>query len=79
VREQGAKPFEIVLASSPDRDDLVAEIWVGTSQLGEARIEGNTVVVDIFRHPNAPRWTLLHSDLIALLTAAKQKLTGPTN
>lgn len=73
------KSLEVVLASVPDREDLVAELWFGNSQLGEVRIDGDRLVVDIFANPNASVWTLEYSDLIDLLTAAKHRLQGSAN
>ena len=41
-------PLTIELVSVPDRDDLVAEVWLGQYLLAELRQEGGHVRVQLY-------------------------------
>lgn len=59
--------FEIILASVPDRDDLVAEIWRGDAQFAEVRRDVERFLVEVYKNPNDLKWTFEHSELIGAL------------
>jgi|JI102314A1RNA_FD_contig_21_16220032_length_331_multi_3_in_0_out_0_1 hypothetical protein len=66
--------FEIILASVPDRDDLVAEIWRGDSQFAEVRREEERFFVELYPNPKDLAWIFEHSELIEALNAAERRL-----
>ena len=68
--------FEIILASVPDRDDLVAEIWRGDAQFAEVRLDVEQFLVEVYKNPNDLKWTFDHSELVGALNAAKSRLGG---
>lgn len=71
-----SRATEVVLASVPDREDLVAKIWIEGSQLAEVRRDGHEFLVEVYPHSSGAIWHLRHCDLIDLLNAAKQKIAG---
>lgn len=62
-------PFTIQLASVPDRELLVAEIWLGDTQVAEVSQESNAPVVEIFPHPRGGAWIL---PLVPFLSAVQE-------
>jgi hypothetical protein len=46
--------MQIVIASLPDRERVVAEIWCSSYQLAELRDDGGEVAVEILPHPSLP-------------------------
>lgn len=68
------KEVTIQLASVPDRDSLVAEIWIGDNQLAELyEVEGR---ISLEIYPNLTGESLIFDldDLINKLLLAKSKL-----
>lgn len=68
--------FTVELASVPDRDDLVAEIWVGTELLGEIRFDDGALRVQIYPRPDAEPWDISLDELTSALHLARQKMNG---
>jgi hypothetical protein len=65
--------IRIVLASPPDRDHLVAEIFVGTNQLAEVRWDHGEFLIELYARRSGEPWTLPYvlsdalSDAVATL------------
>jgi hypothetical protein len=68
-------PLTIQIASLPDRDDVVAEIWAGKDQLAEVRAQGNAVRVILFPSPGEGSWDLSLDDLVESLRIANARLS----
>lgn len=68
--------FEILLASVPDRDDLVAEVWHDDAQFAEVRREGDYFLVEVYPNPKGKLWTFKYPELIRALNAAEGMLRG---
>lgn len=68
----------INVASLPDRDDLVGEIWFGDIEFAELSIRDRHLRIDIFPHPDGKTWNLSWQDLIALVERAKARLEEVT-
>ena len=70
------QPLTIELVSVPDRDDLVAEVWLGRALLAELRQEGGQVRVQLYPDSSGQPWDLPVADLCSALAKASAKLSG---
>ncbi|WP_375560737.1 hypothetical protein ACE193_24085 [Bernardetia sp. OM2101] len=68
------KELKIEIASPPDREELVAEIWQDNQMIAEVNQENNELVIQIYFENNFIEVNY-NSFLLALL-AAKDKLQG---
>ena len=73
------KKYEVLIASVPDREHVVAEIWCDECQLAEMRREGEEVFVELYPHPQLPAWDFNYQDLLHLLATGNQKLPNPVS
>jgi hypothetical protein len=69
-------PFMIQLASVPDRDDLVAEVWVGKELFAELRNESGKTWLQVYSAPGG-HWELPYEELQIALQRARDKLGLP--
>jgi len=67
-------PLTIELVSVPDRDDLVAEVWLGQYLLAELRHEGGQVRVQLYPASSGQAWDVPYEALRAALVQARSKL-----
>ncbi len=67
-------PFRVEIASLPDREDVVAEIWVGDELFAELRHESTAVSVQIYCPAALVHWDLRFADLTAALEDARKRL-----
>ena len=68
--------IRILIASLPDRDSVVAEVWLDGFQFGELRQEGGRYLWEFYGRPDKQPWALDADELTAALDAAKAKLMG---
>jgi 3-oxoadipate enol-lactonase len=69
--------FELEIVSSPDREGVYVEGWVGPGQMFDVRQDSEgRLLVDVFPAPRGTDWTLLHADLVRLLNESREKLLG---
>ena len=66
--------FRITLASPPDRDQLVAEVFVGSEQIAELNTQTGLVTVEIYPRQDGSPWLLDCTQLVQVLTEAKGRL-----
>ncbi len=66
--------MKIYISSPPDRDFLVAEIFVGNEQIAEINQENEKAQVEIYSRKSGKCWKINYEDLIRILDQAKQKL-----
>ena len=66
--------FRMVIASPPDRERLVAEIWVGNEHLAEINQESEACIVELYPRRSGEPWQLAHDNLLMALTAARLQL-----
>jgi len=67
--------FKIEIASVPDRDKLVAEIWYGTELIAEINHEHNNLEIELYLDGKI---TFDYQEFINTLKAAKNKLLNPS-
>ncbi len=68
------KEMKICISSPPDREFLVAEIFVGNEQIAEINQENEKAEVEIYPRKSGDFWRINYEDLIMVLEEAKQKL-----
>lgn len=67
--------YTVEIASVPDREDAVAEIWLGDEMIAElARESSSKVVLEIYPNPNGCPWKLDFAEFLAAMEDAKKEL-----
>lgn len=67
--------IKISISSHPDRNFLVAEIFIGSEQIAEINREGKKVEIEIYSRKSGEAWKIDYEDLIDALQEARQKLS----
>jgi len=67
---------EIVIATVPDRDEAVAEIWSENSLFAELRHENGSYIFEIYPRQDGNPWIFGYDELLQMLSTAKTKLLG---
>lgn len=60
----------VTIASVPDRDDVVAELWVGDEQCGEVSREGSTLRLELYARPGGVPWRVAFDEFLEVLKEA---------
>ncbi len=68
--------YEISIASPPDREKLVAEIFFGDTQWAEINQEHGALEVEFYPRPDGKPWRIDYQDVTAALDQAKRRLVG---
>ena len=67
--------FTIEIASVPDRDDVIAEIWWGDEMVGELHSGSSGVAeIEIYPRESHTPWSFDLTSWLAALAEAQQKL-----
>lgn len=66
--------FQIQLASVPDRDGLVAEIWFGEELVAELRTSDGALRCQLYAPANGVHWDLPYGEWIDALRRAEERL-----
>ena len=69
-------PFEIILASSPHREHVVAEIWIENAHLAELRHEAGQTWIELYPRKDGQPWNIEQSVLMWALSEAVARLGG---
>ncbi len=72
-----ATKMKIKIASLPDRENLVAELWDDKIQWCEISQEESDPILEIYPHPTGKPWTFPFEEALVFLQHAKRKLLGP--
>ncbi len=71
------KSLTLLIASVPDRENVVAEIWFGNDQVAEISNEGDTSPrIQIFSAPDGQIWCFDLSQFQEMLIKGKSNLKG---
>jgi hypothetical protein len=68
--------FEILIASPPDREHIVVEIWYGDYMFAELAQEHGALTIEIYPNPTGGPWLLDYEQTIKAMQQAKGKLLG---
>lgn len=69
------KKLTIEIASPPDRENLVAEIWQGDEMIAEVNQESENLELEIFAGENG-KLKLKYDDFVDALKMAREMLVG---
>lgn len=67
--------FRVQIASLPDREEVVAEIWSGEEQVAGLRMESGVPRIQIYSPRESDWWDFPYSALSAALEQAFRRLT----
>jgi hypothetical protein len=70
------KQFYITVASLPDRENLVAEVFYDGVQWAEISQENTEVVIQFYPHPRQDHWEFPLEDAMEALITAKKRFFG---
>jgi hypothetical protein len=73
-RTRDPECIRITIASPPDRDHQVAEIFLGDEQLAELHEEGAELTVEIHPRRSGQPWALHVDALVGAIERARQRL-----
>ena len=68
--------YEIIIASVPDREKLVAEIWANNQMIAEISQEQEELEVEIYCNQRKQPVKLNYDAFLEILSEAKVKLLG---
>lgn len=68
------RELTISIASVPDRDDLVAELWSGDTQVAELSREHGRLTLEVYQPHAAGAWTLSYEDFVGALGEMRRRL-----
>jgi hypothetical protein len=68
--------FRISISSPPDRESLVAEVFVGNEQLAEVNREHGTWSVELYPRASGEPWRLPFEETLQVFQEAKSRLGG---
>ena len=68
--------WTVTVASPPDREHLVAEIFLGDVQWAEINQEQDALEVEFYSRPDGKPWRIPRHAATGALEDAKRKLTG---
>ena len=66
--------YKVTIASPPDREHLVAEVFFGDVQWVEINQERDTLEVEFYPRPDGEPWRIPLSAAMSALAEAKQRL-----
>ena len=66
--------FTITVASLPDRENLVAEIYFQTFQFAEISQEAKEFIIQFYPHPEKAFWEFDLSEIQEVIEKAKKRL-----
>ena len=64
-----------LISSPPDRESLVYEIWLGSTQLAEiSRESDGKFRIEVYSHPDSDKWSLELEDFLSVVHTGKAEL-----
>lgn len=70
------KNFRIVIASLPDREHCVCEIYYNHMEWVEISNENEEIMIQFYNHPTQDYWEFPIDIALEILTAAKKRFLG---
>jgi hypothetical protein len=71
-----SKTFRISISSPPDRERLVADIFVGNTQWAELNQEQGSLTLELYPRQDGKPWVFDYEEVLIALQAAKERLVG---
>jgi hypothetical protein len=66
--------YQILIASPPDGEKVVAEVWCGEEMLAEVANEAGPLTIEIYPKPSGKPWLLDYEEVVKAIQMAKNKL-----
>lgn len=66
--------IEILVTDPPDRDSLVAEVWVDGMMFCEVRRVATECIIEVYSRPDSTPWELKLNEFEAAIARARQSL-----
>lgn len=66
--------YKLCISSPPDRDKLVAEIFIENIQWVEINQEKDFIEIEFYPRPDGKPWRIEYNDAMQALNEAKSKL-----
>lgn len=74
--EVGMSQISITIASVPDREDPVAELWYGDEMWGEVRHERGNFQLELYPRPNGGSWNFDLQRVLDTFQDARARLSA---
>ncbi|EGI76940.1 hypothetical protein HGR_09209 [Hylemonella gracilis ATCC 19624] len=71
--------FRFTIASVPDRQEVVAEIFFGDIQVAELNTESGDLSIEIYPRPNGKPWCLDAEQFLQAIMEARMALLGKSS
>ena len=71
--------LRVVVASVPDREGLVGEVWAGDEQVGEVSLRNGKPLLEICCRRNGQPRALDYKEFTAAIAEADERATGATS
>jgi hypothetical protein len=68
--------YRIIIASPPDREKVVSEVWCGEEMWAEVANEAGPLTICFYPRTNGKPWMLDYEDVVKAIQMAKDKLIG---
>jgi hypothetical protein len=72
----GTSEFRVVIASPPDREKLVAELWFNAQQWGELNHEQEQLRIEVYPRQDGMPWIFPLDVFLKTILDAKNRLVG---
>lgn len=69
--------FSVEVTSVPDRDALVAEMWLERELFAELRYEHRSLRLQFYPAPDGKPWDVPYEEFAGMLEQAREKLGAP--
>lgn len=66
--------FKIEITSPPDKNNIVAEIWISDNHICEVNKESGYYEIEIYSPMNRKFWTFTLDEFLEVLQEAKKRL-----
>lgn len=68
--------FSVEIASVPDRERLVAEVFFGNTMIAELNTETGELLIELYPRPDGEPWKMDAERFLAAVVRAKERLIG---
>jgi len=71
-----SRGLEFTVGSTLEREDLVADLFAGGSQVAQINQESGAFEIEVFCNPSGGPWIFDLDELVGVIAAAKVRLIG---
>jgi hypothetical protein len=74
--KENTNSFRVVIASLPDREKCVCEIYYNHTQWVEISQENDEIMIQFYSHPSQSYWEFPLNEALEILQKAKKRFLG---